>query len=92
MDTVKVINEVELNRPLSFEAGVTSDIKFAIEWMDFLKSASSKVIVDVFLFAASGLLIHACLNIFFDINTMCFNQYDYCNGLRYFYIKMVVSS
>ncbi len=39
IDIVKVIKEVELKKPITYEAGATSDSKLTTkEWMEFLKS------------------------------------------------------
>lgn len=39
---VKEINEAKLDKPITYEAGATSDKKLAKEWMDFLKSDKAK--------------------------------------------------
>ena len=45
IDTVKVIKEVELKKPITYKAGATSDSKLAKEWMEFLKSDKAKEIL-----------------------------------------------
>ena len=50
--TVKVIKEVELKKPITYEAGATSDSKLAKEWMEFLKSDKAKEILKEYHFAA----------------------------------------
>lgn len=52
IDTVKVIKEVELKKPITYEAGATSDSKLAKEWMEFLKSDKAKEILKEYHFAA----------------------------------------
>ncbi len=48
----KVIKEVELKKPITYEAGATSDSKLAKEWMEFLKSDKAKEILKEYHFAA----------------------------------------
>lgn len=52
IDTVKVIKEVELKKPITYEAGATSDSKLAKEWMEFLKSDKAKEILKEYHFTA----------------------------------------
>lgn len=52
IDTVKEIKQVELKKPITYEAGATSDKKLAKEWMDFLKSDKAKKILKDYHFAA----------------------------------------
>ncbi|MCY1590226.1 molybdate ABC transporter substrate-binding protein [Staphylococcus pettenkoferi] len=49
---VKEINEAKLDKPITYEAGATSDKKLAKEWMDFLKSDKAKEILKKYEFAA----------------------------------------
>ncbi|HCY0274970.1 molybdate ABC transporter substrate-binding protein, partial [Escherichia coli] len=46
------IKEVELKKPITYEAGATSDSKLAKEWMEFLKSDKAKEILKEYHFAA----------------------------------------
>ena len=41
-DKVKEIKQVQLSKPIVYEAGATSDKKLAKEWMKFLKSDKAK--------------------------------------------------
>ena len=50
--TKKLIKEVELKKPITYEAGATSDSKLAKEWMEFLKSDKAKEILKEYHFAA----------------------------------------
>lgn len=52
IDTVKVIKEVELKKPITYKAGATSDSKLAKEWMEFLKSDKAKEILKEYHFTA----------------------------------------
>ena len=49
---VKEINEAKLDKPITYEAGATSDKKLAKEWMDFLKSDKAKEILKKYEFEA----------------------------------------
>ena len=49
---VKEINEAKLDKPITYEAGATSDKKLAKEWMDFLKSYKAKEILKKYEFEA----------------------------------------
>mgnify|MGYP002723992146 FL=1 len=49
---VKEINEAKLDKPITYEAGATSDKKLAKEWMDFLKSDKAKEILEKYEFEA----------------------------------------
>ncbi|MCQ9903405.1 substrate-binding domain-containing protein, partial [Staphylococcus aureus] len=49
-DKVNEIKEAELKKPITYEAGVTSDKKLAKEWMDFLKSKKAKDILKEYHF------------------------------------------
>lgn len=49
-DKVKEIKEVELKKPIVYEAGATSDKKLAKEWMDFLKTDKAKDILKEYHF------------------------------------------
>jgi len=51
-DKVNEIREVELKKPITYEAGVTSDKKLAKEWMDFLKSDKAEDILEEYHFDA----------------------------------------
>ena len=48
----KEINEAKLDKPITYEAGATSDKKLAKEWMDFLKSDKAKEILKKYEFEA----------------------------------------
>ncbi|MBE5660257.1 molybdate ABC transporter substrate-binding protein [Staphylococcus sp. SS21] len=52
IDTVKEIQDIQLKKPITYEAGVTSDNKLAKEWMEFLKSDKAKEILKEYHFAA----------------------------------------
>ncbi|MCY1604180.1 molybdate ABC transporter substrate-binding protein [Staphylococcus pettenkoferi] len=49
---VKEISEAKLDKPITYEAGATSDKKLAKEWMDFLKSDKAKEILKKYEFEA----------------------------------------
>lgn len=49
-DKVNEIKEVKLKKPITYEAGATSDKKVAKEWMDFLKSDKAKDILKEYHF------------------------------------------
>ncbi len=44
IDTVKVIDEAK--KPITYEAGATSDSKLAKEWMEFLKSDKARILKE----------------------------------------------
>ncbi|UMT81906.1 molybdate ABC transporter substrate-binding protein [Staphylococcus roterodami] len=52
IDTVKEIQDIQLKKPITYEAGATSDNKLAKEWMEFLKSDKAKEILKEYHFAA----------------------------------------
>ncbi|HAR2869612.1 TPA: molybdate ABC transporter substrate-binding protein [Staphylococcus argenteus] len=52
IDTVKEIQDIQLKKPITYEAGATSDNKLAKEWMKFLKSDKAKEILKEYHFAA----------------------------------------
>ncbi|MEK4860980.1 molybdate ABC transporter substrate-binding protein [Staphylococcus sp. FSL W8-0774] len=52
IDSVKEIKEVKLSKPITYEAGATSDKKLAKEWMEFLKSDKAKQIIKDYQFSA----------------------------------------
>ncbi|OSO95348.1 molybdate ABC transporter substrate-binding protein [Staphylococcus haemolyticus] len=49
-DKVNEIKEAKLKKPITYEAGATSDKKLAKEWMDFLKSKKAKDILKEYHF------------------------------------------
>ena len=49
-DKVNEIKKADLKKPITYEAGVTSDSKFAKEWMEFLKSKKAKDILKEYHF------------------------------------------
>ncbi|AYU55894.1 molybdate ABC transporter substrate-binding protein [Staphylococcus debuckii] len=49
-DKVKEIKQVELKKPIVYEAGATSDSKLAKDWMKFLKSDKAKKIMKEYKF------------------------------------------
>lgn len=51
-DKVKEIKQVQLSKPIVYEAGATSDKKLAKEWMKFLKSDKAKKILKEYQFSA----------------------------------------
>ncbi|MBO0927767.1 molybdate ABC transporter substrate-binding protein [Staphylococcus sp. 30400_3112M30941] len=52
IDTVNVIQDIQLKKPITYEAGATSDNKLAKEWMEFLKSDKAKEILKEYHFTA----------------------------------------
>ncbi|GJF43013.1 molybdate ABC transporter substrate-binding protein [Staphylococcus argenteus] len=52
IDSVKEIQDIQLKKPITYEAGATSDNKLAKEWMEFLKSDKAKEILKEYHFAA----------------------------------------
>ena len=49
-DKVNEIKKADLKRPITYEAGATSDNKFAKEWIEFLKSKKAKDILKEYHF------------------------------------------
>ena len=49
-DKVNEIKKADLKKPITYEAGATSDSKFAKEWMEFLKSKKAKDILKEYHF------------------------------------------
>lgn len=49
-DKVNEIKKADLKKPITYEAGATSDNKFAKEWMEFLKSKKAKNILKEYHF------------------------------------------
>jgi len=49
-DKVNEIKKADLKKPITYEAGATSDNKFAKEWIEFLKSKKAKDILKEYHF------------------------------------------
>lgn len=52
IDTVKEIKQVQLKKPIVYEAATTSDNKLAKDWIEFLKSDKAKKILKEYQFEA----------------------------------------